>query len=58
MGTAGIMENRTFDEILIGESATLSKTVGKEDIELYGAVSGDANPVHFDEKFARTAHFE
>jgi phosphotransacetylase/acyl dehydratase len=51
-------ENRTFDEIRIGESTSLSKAITKEDIELYGAVSGDANPVHFDEGVARAARYE
>jgi phosphate acetyltransferase len=51
-------ENRTFDEIQIGESASISKTITKEDIELYGAVTGDANPTHYDEAAARVARFE
>jgi phosphate acetyltransferase len=52
------VENRTFDEIEIGESASLSKAITKDDIELYGAVSGDANPTHFDEAFAKAARLE
>src|SRR4051794_35299731 len=55
---AELVENRTFDEIRVGDTASLVKTVTKEDIDLYGAVSGDANPVHFDEKFARAARFD
>jgi phosphotransacetylase/acyl dehydratase len=49
------VENRTFDEIRIGESASLSKTITREDIDLYAAVSGDVNPTHFNETFARAA---
>jgi len=55
---AELVENRTFDEIRVGDTASLVKTVTKEDIDLYGAVSGDANPVHFDEEFARAGRFE
>lgn len=51
-------ENRTYDEIRIGESASLSRTITKQDIDLYGAVSGDTNPVHFDKDFPRTGRVE
>jgi phosphotransacetylase/acyl dehydratase len=55
MASETTIENRTFDEIAVGESASLSKTITREDIDLYAAVSGDANPTHFDEAFARAA---
>ena len=55
MTSVRTVENRTFDEIRIGESASLSKTITREDIDLYAAVSGDVNPTHFDETFARAA---
>ncbi len=45
MDTTSVIENRTFDEIQVGDSATLSSMIAKEDIELYAAISGDANPV-------------
>ena len=53
-----MVENRTFDEIEIGESASLERTVTKQDIELYATVSGDANPTHLDEAFAKQAKFK
>ena len=33
----------------------MERTVTRRDIELYAAVSGDANPTHLDEEFARQA---
>jgi len=51
-------ECRTFEEIRIGDSASVSKTVTLEDIERYGAVTGDANPTHYDETVARASRFE
>jgi phosphotransacetylase/acyl dehydratase len=47
MESSATTENRTFDEIRIGESQSLSRTISREDIDIYGAVSGDVNPVHF-----------
>lgn len=39
-----IIENKTFDEISVGDQATLKRTVTMEDIELFAVVSGDAGP--------------
>ena len=58
MDKTELIENRTFDEITIGESASLERTVTKQDIELYATVSGDANPTHLDEAFAKQAKFK
>lgn len=40
------MSNKTFDEIEIGASATLTRTLSETDIEVLALVSGDANPFH------------
>lgn len=58
METVTMTENRTFDEIRIGDKESVSKTITKEEIELYGAVTGDANPTHYDESVARDSRFE
>ena len=44
MGEADLVENRTFDEIEVGESASFERAITRRDIELFAAVSGDANP--------------
>ena len=46
------LANRTFDQLQIGERATLSRTLRQEDITLFAAVSHDTNPVHLDAAFA------
>ena len=38
-------------------SASYTHTVREEDIQKYGEVSGDFNPVHFDEEYAKTTIF-
>jgi len=40
------LENRTFDEIALGDSATIERTLTHEDIELFAVMSGDVNPAH------------
>lgn len=52
-----LLTNRTFDEIAIGESASLVRMVGRDDIDLFAAVSGDLNPAHLDAAFAATDQF-
>src|SRR5512135_1187947 len=52
-----IIENRTFDEIKVGDSASLVHTLSKEDIELFAAMSGDINPAHVDEEYAKSDMF-
>ena len=46
------IENRTFDEIPLGASATLVRKLSKADIELFAIVSGDINPAHLDDGYA------
>lgn len=52
-----VLKNRTFEELQIGESASLVRVVGRDDIDLFAAVTGDANPVHRDAAFAATDRF-
>ena len=46
-----------FDELAIGQSAELVRTVGAHDLEVFAEVSGDTNPVHLDEAYARGTTF-
>jgi phosphotransacetylase/acyl dehydratase len=51
------IENRTFDELAVGETASLSHTVMQRDIDLFAAATGDVNPAHVDPAFAATDMF-
>lgn len=53
-----IIHNRTFDDIAIGDTATLERTLTLEDIQLFAALSGDINPSHVDPKFAASTQFQ
>lgn len=41
----------------IGSRATWVHTVTHEDVELYARITGDRNPLHFDESFASATRF-
>ncbi|THH36895.1 bifunctional enoyl-CoA hydratase/phosphate acetyltransferase [Aliishimia ponticola] len=51
------IENKTFDEITIGDTAELTRTLTHQDIELFAVMSGDVNPAHVDAEFAKTDIF-
>lgn len=51
------ISNRTFDEIELGESATLSHTLTSKDILLFAVMSGDVNPAHVDADYAKSDFF-
>ena len=42
------IENRTFAEIEVGDSANVVRTLGEDDIALFAVVSGDVNPALLD----------
>lgn len=48
----------TIEDLAPGMAAEFAKTVSERDITLFGEVSGDTNPVHFDESFARQTPFK
>lgn len=52
------LENRTFDEIKIGDSVQCEKTLTERDILLFAEVSGDVNPVHLDADYAAGTLFK
>jgi phosphotransacetylase/acyl dehydratase len=49
--------NRTFDELKVGDSASLARTLTRADIELFAVMSGDVNPAHLDDEYARSDMF-
>ncbi len=49
--------NKTYDEIKVGDSASITRTLTKRDIQLFATVTGDMNPAHLDEAYAKTDVF-
>jgi phosphate acetyltransferase len=49
--------NRTFDELSVGETASLVRLVKADDVKLFAAESGDVNPAHLDPHYAATDIF-
>jgi 3-hydroxybutyryl-CoA dehydratase len=47
-----------FEDLKVGDQASLSKTVSEADIVAFSNVSGDKNPVHLDAAYAATTMFK
>jgi acyl dehydratase len=41
----------------IGQTAELTREVSKHDIEMFSAISGDHNPLHYDAELAKSTKF-
>ena len=52
------MTGKTYDQIHIGDRAEFSKTFSEADIYLYAGISGDFNPAHINEAYARNTYFK
>ena len=46
-----------FEELSVGMSATVSRTITETDLRNFSGVSGDTNPMHLNEEFARATPF-
>ncbi len=49
---------RPFDDLVIGEIATLKRTITENDLEDFAKVSQDFNPIHLDEEAAKKSIFK
>ena len=52
------MIGKTIDELKIGDTAEFGKTVSESDIYLYAGVTGDFNPAHINEVYAKKTFFK
>ncbi|MCH7343788.1 bifunctional enoyl-CoA hydratase/phosphate acetyltransferase [Pelomonas sp. CA6] len=52
-----LLHNRSFDEIAVGDRASMTRIVTAADLQLFAILSGDINPQHLDEGFAATTRF-
>ncbi len=52
------MKGLFLEDLSVGQSAELTRTVDERGIEMFAEVTGDNNPVHLDEAYARTTTFQ
>jgi len=49
--------NKTYDEIQVGDSASLTRTLMPEDVKLFAVLTGDVNPSVVDPQFSESGLF-
>jgi phosphate acetyltransferase/phosphate butyryltransferase len=49
--------NKTFEELKLGDAASIVRTLTPKDIQVFATMSGDVNPAHVDEAFAKSDIF-
>ena len=52
------LESFRFEDIEIGQSLRMSRTVTEEMVRLFAAATGDVNPMHLDQSFAAATPFK
>lgn len=52
------MTGKNINELKVGDRAQFAKTVSESDIYLYAGVTGDFNPAHINEEYAKKTFFE
>ncbi len=52
------MTGKTIDELKVGDSAKFSKTISESDVYLFAGITGDFNPAHVDEDYAKNTYFK
>lgn len=52
-----IIRNKVFDEIKVGDTASLVRTLTMRDITEFAVITGDYNPAHLDAEYAKSDMF-
>ncbi|MGD9971681.1 MAG: MaoC family dehydratase [Desulfatirhabdiaceae bacterium] len=52
------MRGNTIDELTVGQTASFTKTISESDVYLYAGITGDFNPAHVNETYAKNTAFK
>jgi phosphotransacetylase/acyl dehydratase len=55
--SSDVIESKLFDEMFLGCTASLTRTISQRDIDLFASATGDVNPAHIDSAYAETDMF-
>ncbi|WP_011581275.1 MULTISPECIES: MaoC family dehydratase [Chelativorans] len=52
-----VSEGFYFEDLTVGMSASIERTITTDDIEMFATAVGDFNPIHMNEEWARQTRF-
>jgi 3-hydroxybutyryl-CoA dehydratase len=53
-----MLMGKTIDQMKVGDAAEFAKTVTETDIYLFAGITGDFNPAHLNEAYAKDTFFK
>lgn len=53
-----MITGKSIDQLKVGDTASFAKTVSESDIYLYAGITGDFNPAHVNETYAKGTFFK
>lgn len=53
-----MVNDRSFEEIQVGDKASFTKTISEADVYGFAGITGDFNPVHVNEEYASKSRFK
>jgi 3-hydroxybutyryl-CoA dehydratase len=53
-----VITGKSIDNLQVGDVAEFAKTVSETDIYLYAGITGDFNPAHVNEEYAKNTFFK
>ncbi len=53
-----MITGKSIDKLKVGDTAEFAKTVTETDIYLYAGITGDFNPAHVNEEYAKNTFFK
>jgi 3-hydroxybutyryl-CoA dehydratase len=53
-----MIAGKSIDKLQVGDAAEFAKTVSETDIYLYAGITGDFNPAHVNENYAKNTFFK
>jgi len=53
-----LIKGLTINELEVGQSASFSKTITETDVYLFAGITGDNNPAHINEEYAKNTIFK
>ena len=56
--TGGVGPGHYYEDLHIGMEASIVRTVGRNDLHVFAALTGDANPIHLNEDYAQATPFK
>lgn len=50
--------SKSYEELNIGDEASFTKIITDDDVNVFAELTGDLNPIHFDEEYAKETIFK